>query len=164
MYDPNARATQHYNIVEDLAQAPSSMSALETLQSYPSQQKSLLSAIRGIDPTDSNLIYFDVENHVLCLPHRIPFLIKVIINENTIHRTVIDEGGSTYIMSITCCKAIGSPALNQSPNTLEAFDGRDSRPFGVLPNLFITLEGKTMQVELEIVDANLNYNLLLDQR
>jgi hypothetical protein len=63
-YNPNARAAQHYNIVEDLAQAPSAMSALEVLQSCPSQRKSLLSAIGGIDPTDSNLICFDLENHV----------------------------------------------------------------------------------------------------
>lgn len=35
-YNPNARAAQHYSIVEDLAQAPSAMSALEVLQSCPS--------------------------------------------------------------------------------------------------------------------------------
>lgn len=46
---------------------------------------------------------------------------------------------------------------------MEAFDGHDSRPFSVLPNLSITLEGKTMQVEVEIVDANLYYNLLLNR-
>ena len=32
-YSPNARAAHHYNSVEDLAQAPSAMSALEVLQS-----------------------------------------------------------------------------------------------------------------------------------
>jgi len=66
-------------------------------------------------------------------------------------------------MSTACWKAIGSPAVNQSSNTLEAFDAHDSRPFGVFTNLAITLEGKTVQVEVEIVDANLNYNLLLGQ-
>jgi len=30
-YNPNARAAQHYSIVEDLAQAPLAMSALEVL-------------------------------------------------------------------------------------------------------------------------------------
>jgi len=35
----------------------------------PSQWKSLLSAIGGIDPVDSNIICFDLENHVLRLPH-----------------------------------------------------------------------------------------------
>jgi len=45
------------------------ISALTMLQSCPSQRKYLLSAIEGIDPTDSNLICFDLENHVPHLPH-----------------------------------------------------------------------------------------------
>ena len=64
-YNPNAHVMQHYSIVEDLAQAPSAMSALEVLQSCPSQRKSLLSAIGGIDPADLDLITFDLDNHVL---------------------------------------------------------------------------------------------------
>ena len=38
----NACAAQHYSIVEDLAQASCAMSALEVLQSCPSQRKALL--------------------------------------------------------------------------------------------------------------------------
>ena len=64
-------------------------------------------------------------------------------------------------MSISCWKAIGSPPLNQYPNTLEAFDGRGSRPYGILTNFLITLEGNTIELEVEVVDENLNYNLLL---
>ena len=37
-YNPQARAAQNYNIVEDLAQSPSAMSALEVLQNCPSQK------------------------------------------------------------------------------------------------------------------------------
>jgi hypothetical protein len=36
-FNPHARAAQNYSIVEDLAQAPSAMSALEVLQSCPAQ-------------------------------------------------------------------------------------------------------------------------------
>jgi hypothetical protein len=36
-FNPHACAAQNYNIVEDLAQAPSTMSALEILQSCPTQ-------------------------------------------------------------------------------------------------------------------------------
>ena len=68
-YNPNACAAQHYSIVEDLAQAPSTMSALEVLQSCPSQWKALLSAIGGVDPADSSLITFDLENFIPRLPH-----------------------------------------------------------------------------------------------
>ena len=35
--NPNAHATQYYNIVEDLAQEPYPMSALEVLQTCPTQ-------------------------------------------------------------------------------------------------------------------------------
>lgn len=140
---------------------PLALSTLEVIQICPSQWKALLATIGGIDPYESNLICFDLENHVLRLPHQIAFLIEVIINEKTIHRIIIDEGASTCIMYVSCWKVIGSPTLNQSPNTLGAFYGHDSRPFGVLPNISITLEGKTLHVEVENVDENINYNILL---
>jgi len=37
-FNPCAKATHHYNIVEDLAQSPSAMSTLEVLQNCPSQK------------------------------------------------------------------------------------------------------------------------------
>jgi hypothetical protein len=72
-FNPHVHATQNYNIVEDLAQAPSAMSALEVLQSCPMQHKALLKAISGIDPTDTNLIIFDLEDHIPRLPPQIAF-------------------------------------------------------------------------------------------
>jgi hypothetical protein len=44
------------------------MSALEVLQSSPTQQKALLKSIGGIDPTDTNLIIFDLEDHIPRIP------------------------------------------------------------------------------------------------
>ena len=114
-----------------------------------------------VDPANSSLITFDLENCVPHLPHQLALIIQVGINEKNIHRAVVDEGASTRIMSSACWKAIGSPALNQSPNALEAFDGRESCPFGILASLPIALQGKTINVEVEVVDAKLNYNLLL---
>ena len=78
------------------------MSSLEVLQTFPPQRKSLLSANGGIDLANSGLITFDLESHVPRLPHQITFLIQVIINSKMIHRTVIDEGVSTCIMSVAC--------------------------------------------------------------
>ena len=98
-YNPNARAAQHYSIVEDLAQAPFSMFALEVLQSFPSQQKALLSAIDGIDPADSNRLTFDLENFTPRLQHQISLVIKFGINGLNIHRVVVDDGASTCVMS-----------------------------------------------------------------
>jgi hypothetical protein len=64
-------------------------------------------------------------------------------------------------MSFTCWKAIDSLPLNESQNTLRAFNGSGFKPYSVLPSLPVTLEGKTVQVEVEVFDAPLDYNLLL---
>ena len=78
------------------------MSALEVLQICPSQRKALLSAIGGIDPADSNLLTFDLENFVPRLPHQIALVIQVGINGLNIHRAVVDEGASTCALSSAC--------------------------------------------------------------
>lgn len=77
---------------------------------------------------------------------------------------MIDEGTLKCIMSISCWKALGSPTTNQSPTTLKAFNGRGFRPYGLLNDLLIKLEGKTIEIDIEVVDAQLDYNLLIGQR
>jgi hypothetical protein len=161
IFNPHARAAQNYNIVEDLAQAPSTMSALEVLQSCPAQWKALLKAIGGIDLTDTNLIVFDLEDHIPRLPPQLTFQIQVVVSEKNIFRTVIDEGAWTCVMSLAFWKAIGSPPFNESQNTLKSFNGSSFKPYGVLPSFPITLEVKTVQVEVEVFDTPLDYNLLL---
>jgi hypothetical protein len=163
-FNPHACVAQNYSIVEDLAQAPSVMSALEVLQSCPAQRKALLKAIGGIDPTYTNLIMSDLEDHIPRLPPQLAFQIQVIVEDKNIRRTVIDEGASTCVVSVTCWKVIGSPALIESDNTLKAFNGMGFKPYDVLPSLFITLEGKSVNVEVEVFDAPLDYNLLLGHR
>lgn len=87
------------------------MSYLEVLQSCPTQRNLLLSAIGAINPSDLSLITFDLENHMPRLPHQIDFLLHVLIKGKTIHQTVINEGASTYIMFVSCWKAIRSVSL-----------------------------------------------------
>ena len=73
----DARAAQHYNIVEDLAQAPCAMSALEVCQSCPAQRKALLQAIGVVDSADASSLYFDPENSEPHLPHTIALQISI---------------------------------------------------------------------------------------
>jgi hypothetical protein len=160
-FNPHARDAQNYNIVEDLAKAPSVMSALKVLQSCPAQLKALLKSIGGIDPTNTNLIIFELEDHIPRLPPQLSFQIQVIVENKNICRIVIDEGSLTCAMSVTCWKSIGSPTLIESHNTLKAFNGIGFKPYDVLPSLPITLEGKSVNVEVEVFDAPLDYNLLL---
>ena len=75
--------------------------------------------------------------------------------------TVIDEGTATFVMSLSCWKGLGSPTLSQSANMLTTFDGRSFWPHGILPSLEVQLGGKKVAIEVEVVDAPLDYNILL---
>jgi hypothetical protein len=99
------------------------MSALEVLQSFPTQRKMLLKDIVGIDPTDTILIISNLEEHIPRLPPQIAFHIQVVIENKNICRIIIDERSSTYVMYATYWKAIGSPSLTELHNTLKAFNG-----------------------------------------
>ena len=89
------------------------------------------------------------------------FQIPVLVKNRCFFRTVTYEGASTCIMSLNCCKSLGSPTLNQSPKIIKAFDGRGFHSYGILQDIPIEVEGKTVNLDVEVVDAPLDYNLLL---
>jgi hypothetical protein len=101
-FNPHAHAAQNYSIVEDLAQAPSAMLAPEVLQTCPAQRKALLKAIDGIDLTDTNLIVFDLDDHIPRLPPQLALQIQFVVSDKNICRTIIDEGASMCVMSFAC--------------------------------------------------------------
>ena len=96
-------------------------------------------------------------------PYYISLLIHVECLNNTIMCTVIDEGVVASVMSLSCWKGLGSPVLSQSSNMLITFDGRSFRSHEILPSLEVQLGGKTIMIEVEVVDAPLDYNFLLGQ-
>jgi hypothetical protein len=99
VHNPQARAAHNYSLVDDLAQSLTAMSVLEVLQTCPTQQKSLLSALGIVDPVDTQLITFDVDNREPRLPALIAFQIPVKIWNIIVHWCIIDEGAFTCIMS-----------------------------------------------------------------
>ena len=64
--------------MEDLAQAPCSMLSLEVLQSFPNQRNELFSSIHAVDPNDTSLITFDLEQSTSRLPSHVTFQVKVL--------------------------------------------------------------------------------------
>ena len=44
---------------------------------------------------------------------------------------------------------------------LKAFDGHVFKPHGIVPSFLIMLGGKTVNAEMEVVDAPIDSNLLL---
>ena len=71
------------------------------------------------------------------------------------------RGAFTCVMLLNSWKSLGSPTLNQSLTILKAFDGRGFHPYKIPQDLPIEVEGKTINLDVEVVDAPLDYNLLL---
>ena len=101
MHYPNSRDAQKYSVVEDLAQARCAMFILEVLQSCPTQQRTLLSILGVQDPRNSNTISFSTQGKPQLPPH-VPIQIHVAYKGVNIRRTVVDEGSSTCVMSLSC--------------------------------------------------------------
>ena len=85
--------------MDDLAQTPTTMSALEVLKMCPMQLKALLAALGAVDPSNSKMITFDTENEEPRMPSTITFQISVSIRNLVVHRCIVDEGASMCVMS-----------------------------------------------------------------
>jgi hypothetical protein len=136
------------------------MSVLEVLQTCPIQRKSLRSTLGAVDPADTRLITFDLDSgepHLLTL---VAFKIPVKIHNITVHCCIIYEGASTCIMSKTIWQKLGSPKLIPSSITLRAYDGQPSSPEGLFQNVPIELGGNTILINIEVIDALIDYNIL----
>ena len=85
--------------------------------------QNLLTTLGDLDPDSTNLIHFNVENYKSRLPHKLAFQIITKVVGKKVFRTVLDEGASTSVLSLSCWKALSSPKLVTSPTTLKDFEG-----------------------------------------
>jgi hypothetical protein len=127
----------------------------------PLQRNPLLSMLGYLDPYGSKVINFNVTDVKPRLPYHVSFQIHVDYSKYTIKCIVIYEGTATCVMSLAYWKAIGSPNLSQSTTMLTTFDGHSFHPHGIIPSFLVHLGGKTVEVDVEVVDVPLEYNLLL---
>jgi hypothetical protein len=123
------------------------MSALEVLLSCPTQCKTLLSTISGVDPPDTSLIYFGSDNSEPRLPPLVTFMLTIGFLGKNICQIVLDEGATTCIIALSCWQALGSPNLISSPTILKAFDGHVFKPHGILTSLPVDIGGKTISID-----------------
>jgi hypothetical protein len=82
-HNPNVRAAQNYSVVEDLSQTPCMMSALEVLQSYPSQRKAMFDALGSTETCNLGTIMLDMTDLKPHLPYHVTFQIVVAYTTNT---------------------------------------------------------------------------------
>jgi hypothetical protein len=100
-----------------------------------------------------------VEPH---LPSSAPFQIRVEVNSTNIYRCIVDEGAFASILSSSVWKVLGSLEIVSSSHELLDFDRHPSEYLGVLPQLPISLGGKTVLVDVIVVQGPLDFNMLLE--
>ena len=133
------------------------------LRSCLAQWDALLVALGSMD-SSSLMAKFHLFGVKICLPYHVALSIDVIHGGKTIGREIVDEGASTCVMFLSCCKALGSPELVPSNTLLTAFDGRSFCPHGILPDFEIKLVGKVVSVEVEVIDAPLDYHFAFGKK
>ena len=89
-----------------------------------------------------------------------PFQIIVHAYDKAVPSTILDEGASVNLMPSTTLQALGSPQLVPVTLNLLAFDGGTSKSLGILPKLPVSLGGKTIYIDVQVVQGA-NFNFLL---
>jgi hypothetical protein len=124
--------------------------------------------LRGIPPSlvgsppSNEAIRFDWD--VLTGPHLpsyMPFQITVQVCGRDVTKTLIDEGSYVSILSSIAWQTLGCPSLVPVTQNLLAFNRRTSQPLGTLPQFPITLGGKTVFIDVMVVQDPLDFSLLL---
>ena len=83
------------------------------------------------------------------------------VSTKSILHTIVDEGASVSILSSTAWKAICSSFLVPDTDQILDFNLRPTTPLGIRPQLPITLEGKTVSIDVMVVQDPLDFNMLL---
>ena len=95
----------------------------------------MLSALGVSDDNSSTMIKFETMGVQPCLAYYVSLLIHVECLNNIIKSTVIDEGATASVMSLSCWKGLGSPILSKYTNMLNALGGRSFPLHGIIPSL-----------------------------
>jgi hypothetical protein len=118
--------------------------------------------ILSTPPPSPRMVSFDWNDLVEPrLPSSAPFQIRVEVNWTNIYRCIVDEGASASILSSSVWKVLGYPKLVSASHELLGFDKCPSEYLGVLPQLPILLGGKTVLVDVIVVQGPLDFNMLL---
>jgi hypothetical protein len=95
------------------------------------------------------------------LPSHIPFNITVQVCGRDVPHVLIDEGSSVSILSSIAWKDLSYPQLVPVTQTLFSFNRRTNHPLWILPQFPITLGGKTIFIDVMVVQDPLDFDLLL---
>jgi hypothetical protein len=91
------------------------------------------------------------------LPSHIPFQITVQVCGRDVPQMLIDEGASISILSSFAWKDLGCPQLASVTQNLLPFNRRTNQPLGTLPQFPLTLGGKTVFIDVMVVQDPLDF-------
>ena len=94
-----------------------------------------MSALGVSDDNSSTMIKFETMGVQPRFPYYVSLLIHVECLNMIVKCTVIDEGATVSVMSLSCWKGLGSPKLSQSTNMFTYFDGISFWPQEILFSL-----------------------------
>jgi hypothetical protein len=97
------------------------------------------------------------------LPSHIPFQVTTKVCGRDVSQTLIDQGASLSIFSSITWQALGCPQLASVTQNLLDFNRRTSQPLGTLSQFPVTLGGKTVFIDIMVVQDPLDFTLLLRQ-
>ena len=83
------------------------------------------------------------------------------VTARRILHTIVEEGAYISIISSTAWKTLGCPQLVLATDQILDFNQRPTAPLGILPQFPITLGGKTICIDVMVVQGPLDFNLLL---
>lgn len=118
------------------------------------QRKALLSALGEVDPSDTHLITFDLDKTDPRLLSSIAFKVPVTIENLIIHRCIIDEGHNTSVHSyLEKFRLPRAHSVSHDFTCIRRSSFPTTRTYRTHQSVF---------VDIEVVDAQLDYNILLD--
>jgi len=106
---------------------------------------------------------FELDKATPQIPLAITFETPASVHNIKIHHCIIDEWASTCIMFESILQKLGFPELKPYEIMLGAYDGHRSTPVNLYPNIPVKLAGKTVLMDTEVLDTQLDYNILLSQ-
>jgi hypothetical protein len=141
-----------FNIVEQLQKQPAGMTWADVFE-IPSFRKSLFEALRK--PKEKEIKLADQEYSLKTTALKC----NVSIGEYTVP-TIVDSGAAISIITREAMEQLGYEIEEASKSIILPATGKRTQPLGVIRDLPITIQGQTIPIDVEVIEAA-TYSLLL---
>ncbi|RHZ77812.1 hypothetical protein Glove_172g9 [Diversispora epigaea] len=143
---------KNFDIVEQLQNQPAGLSWADALE-VPSIRKSFFEALRK--PKEKEIKLADQEYSLKTTALKC----NVAVGVYTVP-TIVDSGAAISIVTRDAMEQLGYEIEEASKSIILPATGKKTQPLGVIRDLPITIQGQTIPIDVEVIDAA-TYSLLL---